>query len=64
MTYSPATQEEQKNVSLKNGDYCFIQIFNDLSNIYVCKAVKNIENENYTLCDVGDVLFGTIYCKG
>jgi len=39
-------------------------MFNDLSNIYVCKAVKNIENENYTLCDVGDVLFKTIYCKG
>ncbi|XP_050057688.1 uncharacterized protein LOC114129948 isoform X1 [Aphis gossypii] len=63
ITYSPARQEEQKNVSLINGDYCFIQMFNDLSNIYVCKVVKNIENENYTLCDVDDVLSKTIYCK-
>lgn len=39
-------------------------MFNDLSNIYVCKVVKNIENENYTLCDVDDVLSKTIYCKG
>ncbi|KAE9525099.1 hypothetical protein AGLY_014513 [Aphis glycines] len=62
ITYDPIKQEDQKNISLINGDYCFIQIFNDLSSIYVCKAVKNIENEKYTLYNA-DVLLRTIFCQ-
>ncbi|XP_060853511.1 uncharacterized protein LOC132931636 isoform X2 [Rhopalosiphum padi] len=63
ITHNLARQEKQKKIALKNGDYCCIQFFQDLSNIYVCKVIKNIANNNYIICDVDNVLLGTTHSK-
>lgn len=50
---NPGVQEKTKtNIPLKNGDYCIIRCFEDMSNIYVAKIMKNIVNGSYELCDI------------
>lgn len=61
--HSIQQKREQKSLPLRNGDYCFITYFKDLSCIYVTKAIKNTKDGSFDLCSL-EVTGKTIESQG
>lgn len=55
---------------LESGDYCIVSYFKDFKNIYLCKAIKNVENA-YVMHNMDVIMqtsqsngqFSFFYCK-
>lgn len=54
--------DDFQNITLISGDRCLISFFKNFSNIYVCKAVKNDEN-NYESHN-SNIVVKTLECTG
>jgi len=45
-----------QTIELRSGDYCTVSHFKDFKNIYLCKAVKNCENNSYEMHNLPIIL--------
>lgn len=43
-------------IKLSSGDYCIVSYFKDFENIYLCKAIKNCENDCYEMHNLHIIL--------
>jgi len=45
-----------QTIKLRSGDYCIVSYFKDFKNIYVCKAIKNCEDDSYEIHNLHIIL--------
>lgn len=54
---------DYQSITLRNGDYCIVSFFKDFKNIYLCKAVKNLENDDYSIHNL-TIILNTMRSEG
>lgn len=45
-----------QSIILKSGDYCLVSYFKDFKTIYLCKAIKDCEDDTYKMHNLPIIL--------